>query len=440
MWSALCGASVAQVAPAPEQVLWATDPAVRATLYAGMGRYAAQVERVTGLLRRGLAEPSAACRLGALRAVGDLGVKAGDLAPDIADRLLDAEPNVRAAATKALGRVRPDLEVACQRLNAVFAAARDTIEAPVAVAEVSWEEWQLTRADSRFDLARPESAAIDGLYPRLPPETVARLVGECGANEPERIAEALHEIARLDGLPVALVEAAVPLVAHADFRVRRAALQALAKVSGRQEVFAATTKCLRDKVDVVQDAAIKTVDTRTPEYRRVLLPEFLALLRSGDARSQLATLRRVGSFVEHVDTLTPALLDLIAAKDPVRVQWALHALGELRPSDPATVLKIVHQLDATDLSVRLRAAEALARIGARAERLALAPLYRVLAEDDVDLVRAAAVSALGRIYADDRQVRLTLVAALQDRQGRVAGAAERCWRALATRSATPGTR
>lgn len=109
---------------------------------------------------------------------------------------------------------------------------------------------------------------------------------------------------------------------------------------------------------------------------------------------------------------------------------AIAAIAQLTSESPAAAAVLEGALDAADPAVRLLVVEAIGRAGAGAQFVAMRRLESVLLRDPVDLVRARAAWALGRISSGERDAVASLAVALRDSVPAVRAAAARALAAV----------
>ena len=175
----------------------------------------------------------------------------------------------------------------------------------------------------------------------------------------------------------------VQLLAATDFRVRRAAAEAL----GHMGAFAAEEllTALTHKSDLVRQSAMAGLRVAEQEA----CPTLLAALQNKQITRRRAAIEALGML--RVLGAAPALKDCLLDPD-AETRWrAAAALGELHALQAAP--ELITCLTDKDSQVRWAAATALGQIG---ERSAVTPLVTCL-KDEQDVVKAAAVWALGQL-------------------------------------------
>jgi len=367
---------------------------------------AQDAEAVVAELRQAMRAEQASARAEAVRRAGELGPQGLVLLDAVVARLTDDENEVRLAASLATAQLRPDLSAACQKLTTLF------------------------RDGSEFGLG----GGAGGLFepdPRQPPtrEEVERLV--TGLSDPDawgKVWLALREVRDLKPIPAPIVEAIVPLLANDSEPVRRLAAVQLGRAPDHPAVFPALLETLDSEHTRMRVLAVDALPVDTPERRVASRDRLLALLRDAQRSVRMAVLRKLVSFDDQAAEVAPALAAVVELGDDELSRRALKTLRRLRPASIDAIAAVARLLEHEDVSLAVAAARSLGSCKSHVDA-ALPSLFEAARSDSVPL-RAAAVDALQYVGPERTDVRLVLLAALQDPAPAVAQRAMRCWEYL----------
>jgi HEAT repeat protein len=377
---------------------------------------------LTALLRRH-ADPQA--RAAAALALGKIGVAEDEVVDSLAQALrTDGNSAVRQAAAAGLGGLGKNPRAAEALVRALPAARPVGPAASAALAAMGADALPaLEQAiQSPQKAVRPGVLSALERMARTPPPSPTRLVAvlRVGLKDDdkfsrERAANALGAIG--PAAEPAVSDLVAELAATEDPAVRRAAAWALGRIGPKASAAVPTLK----------ELAVYGMATERPTAARALaaidLDSALPLLQEWLAqqdpwpRSAVETLGSLGP------RALPALRDALGHRSPGVRRAAASAVGALGAHGKGAVPELAKMLRDPDASARAGAARALGQIGsaARAATLALVPALK----DENSGVRQNVAQALGLIGADGKEAGPPLAGALSDPDAEVRTAAAR---------------
>ncbi|HVK07386.1 MAG TPA: HEAT repeat domain-containing protein [Gemmataceae bacterium] len=367
-----------------------------------------RVELAVTTLRAALADPSAAVRVGATQALGEIGPAAGEAVPDLIGVLRDADETVRCRAAEALGRIGAEAavpaltdeladpspavqEAAARALGAFRLAAEGAVSALVLLLQHPEEGVRQAAAD-----------AI-GRIGTLPEEATATLVDSLASRDTlvrAQTAEALGAIGEAAGDAVpALVEA----LDDGSDRVRAKAAEALGKIgNGAAEVAVPSlVRALRDKDNWVSALAAEALG-EMGEAAEEAVPSLVRSLGHINPLVRANAAEALGKMGEVAAVALPALEKAAGDEDGgVRAQ-ALRAVGEVAGPGPGSDRVFLAGFGDADPRVRASAAEAMGQRGVADEATVEAILP--LLEDANDQVKFHVIQALPKLAGPTPEV------------------------------------
>lgn len=367
-----------------------------ATLLAGLQGQAAEaegtVEKWVGALKG--EDPKA--RAEAARALGVLGAKAKDAAPALVEALDDAEGTVRVRAAAALGQVGGPLKRA---LPVLLTARNDPDDRVREQAETAWKRFGPgVRATV---LAMPELLQRNNVQGT---QKAAAAVSKQGLQAVPAMIDVLsleHTTVISPGIfvtPVPTVGNIFPRPSfgsnnrlQANSRLRTVAIEALGKLG--PEVIPTLLVALKDRDAAVRDGAVQALALLKPDNGEVLTA-IIGALHDRDAWVRQRAVQALGKTGKSSPIALEALVDALKHQDTMVRRAAVQALapqdanreqfvttfqsggmmsmmqqvpgpGTIPPlglTQAATIPGLIAALDDSDSYVRLRAAEALARL------------------------------------------------------------------------------
>jgi HEAT repeat protein len=320
-----------------------------------------RVRTAVSALAASLADPDAAVRSGAARALGRIGPAAAPAVPNLLQLLKDADETVRCRTAEALGQVRD-------------AAAVPALAAELAGPGSPLKEVAVRALGEFKEAARPAVPALVALL-NDPDEFVRHAAGET--------------VARVGPLPGAAAAALTAGLASPDTLVQAQTAESLGAVG----VAAATAA-----------------------------PALVAALASGSDRVRAKAAEALGKIGEAVaEVAVPSLVLALRDRDNWVSALAAEALGEMGEAAEEAVPALIRSLRHLNPLVRANAAEALGKLG-EAGSAALASLAAAAADAD-GLVRTQAIRAFGDIAPPGPEAEAVLIAGLRDTEPRVRAAA-----------------
>lgn len=448
-------------------------------------KYRAQlILRFQEALRSSLKEGSVISRLAAITMVSELGVSVQGADPsnalgqvftkDLLELVKDSNPEISAAAARALGKVAPDSKEALDALGKLLDSANPRqrlagVEALLEILQIHYDvaftgSKQAIRVDTA-QLSRVSTQVIPyaakGL--RLPePEvrkrsaeamhqaslTLARYIRRYSVDNPGTLELSASDRKLWAPLVQSLAEHADAVVhglRDSDAEVRRLAARTLENMGSSREVLerpfvpapapakenrgaaepASGPKLgllpageLQLAAELQANAQAVGEDPLLPALRKSI-PSLLKALEDPDVRVRLAALDMLETLGTEAVSATPTLNKLLG--DPNKfVRWsAARTLGKIGVSPVAgqTADGLIKLLKDSDLDLQLTASLALEKLGP-AMRSAVPALVEALHAPDANL-RIAAMRALVGIGRDAEPALPEITAALADKDSRV---------------------
>ena len=361
-------------------------------------------------------------------ALGRIGSAA---APALIGELGSSSSRVRAAAARALSWVRPASPEAVERLIVAFRDDENTVRRNASEALGNYGEAvapRLAKAlGSEEDATRRGAArALSLMGSGAKPATDA-LAGALADKDPEVRSSAVSALSKA-GLPAArLVPLLMPRLEDSEAAVRGAAVQALSRQRAADVSRELGTLLEGGGEETIQ--AVALVAERLGSRARAVLPGLVAAaLRIDKLQGETPLARSLGVFGEEAASLIlKKLAEPVAPEDTARLMMALRftaatsveilrdelkrgpaparlgaaqALGAAGEPGRAALSELLGGLEDADPLLRATCIGSLAALGIPAKEYAEA-LF-VLIEDPDEKVRAAAVSAAGKIEKNQR--------------------------------------
>lgn len=351
------------------------------------------VEALAAALREGAPEDA--------RALARLALDAGALRllPAIAElgARVELDPETRAALFELGPRALEPLEaVVHERSLDAPEVARWALEAAIEIASVFGSQDARSRLEHLAVEFQPTVGdVVLPSEPQLPHDSLdpAALRDHLTDEDPERRRAALDLAASVDDVDA--FEVVVLACTDEDEAVRVAALRAIRRVRAPERVgqgIAVGLAALDDAAGAVRTEAMQTLSSLDPSLDRVPVQTLVRSLADPDPRVVLATLRALGSAAATVradDELAGALERLLWRADPAIAREALFPLDTHAVASDES--RVIEALGHPHWSVRLRAAELLARTTSLSRRARAAVEARRACEEH-DLVRDALAS------------------------------------------------
>jgi len=400
-----------------------------------LGRLGHRSRPAVAELISGLSDPVPEIRAATAAALGQIGW--GEANPALIAALRDPERAVRSAAAAALARTKPDKRKAIPALAASLRADPLGHGDPAVETLGAMGEPAVPVAIELLQEANPElTSSGAALLAKLGPAATAAIPSLINAfHRPERqirhlAAEALASV----GEPA--IEALTLALRDRDPRLRGGAARAL-QLMGKQAspAIAALIAVLAepeppdDPTPPQSDDSEEGSNSPQPSpsgYQAALVaigrasvPALLQQLESSDHSPRVHAVRTIGFLGEQGRAAVPRLIGLLGHPD-IRLE-AAWALGRIGTPARAAVPMLISALKNRDAGLRLRAAEALGRIGENSpgqrtplvKRGVVAALASALKDPD-RRVRAAAAAACSRIGSQASAAAPELVALLRD--------------------------
>jgi len=411
------------------------DQEIRLEALRRLGRLGHRSRPAVADLISGLSDPALEIRAATADALGQIGWSEAN--PALIAALRDPEREVRSAAAAALARTRPDKRKAIPALAASLRADPLGYGDPAVETLAAMGEPAVPVAIELLQEANPElTSSGAALVAKLGPAATATIPSLIKAlHRPERqirdlAAEALASI----GDPA--IEAITLALRDRDPRVRGGAARALQLMGNRgSPAIAALIAMLADPEPPDDSRPAESDDSEegsnSPQPRpsayqaalvaigRASVPALLQQLESTDHSARVRAVRTIAFLREQGKAAVPRLIALLGHPD-IRVE-AAWALGRIGTPARAAVPMLISALKNRDAGLRLRAAEALGRIGEHSpqqrtpliNRGVVAALASALKDPDYR-VRAAAAAACSRVGPQASAASPELVASLRD--------------------------
>lgn len=380
-----------------------------------------------------------------LQSIGEPLTLTRTLTPVVARLLSVADPAIRLAAARTLGRIDPDLESVLPPLieMAKSADAAKRIAAAAALGEVMQGTAQPWLAQEFNSVLLPDR--------QIAVENAVKLLPMAGASAADPSPEVRCRSLKTMALAARLLEQLMPPIQQEtrDPREVQPLTQAL------QNQLMSVNRCLRDKHSEVKVQAMKVLEETARARQRwlqqlgrklepgetledplatglaVALPNLAATLADLDVTVRRATLDVLEVYGPLATAAAPATA--LALRDPDRfVRWAaVRTLGTIGPAARPAIPALTKLLQDPDLDVRQAAATALHTLDPKGEglppkpnqpasapRSSLPALLQALTHDSVE-VRLTALHSIGTMGANARPAIPLLTATLRDPDPRV---------------------
>lgn len=325
------------------------------------------IDATVSTLRYALADSSAAVRSKAANALGRIGPRAAEAAPDLIALLKDRDEIVRCEAAESLGKVRGSEETA---VNALIELLQDHTPA--------------VKASAARALGALKEAAAPAVVALVP------LLQDLDESVRTTAAEAIGQVGALDN---AAKDSLVQGLGSADDMVRAQTAIALGTIGDlAQETAPALVEALADANDRVRAKAVQALGKIGDGAAEVAVPSLMRALRDQDNGVSALAAEALGQMGDSADEAVPALMRALWHINRQVRGNAAESLGKLGVAALRARGALEGACRDEDGTVRSQAVRALGALGP-----AETSWHVVLTglQDPVPQVRAAAVEAIG---------------------------------------------
>jgi HEAT repeat protein len=352
---------------------------------------------IVATLRGALGDPSAAVRVRAASALGQLGAAAADATPALVGALRDADETVRCQSATALGEIR--------------AANGEVVTALAALLTEPSSPLKVAAAGALKELNAAAAPAVPALVD---------LLQDRDEGVRKAAAAAIGQIGTLDGQAgQELVEG----LSSPDNVVRAQTAEALGVIGevAAEDAAPALVEALADHNDQVRGKAAEALGRLGEAAADVAVPGLVRALRDGDNWVSALAADALGEMGDAADGAVPSLVHALSHMNPQVRASAAAALGKLGDAAGSARPALVTAIQDDDGYVRAQAVRALAQMG-RPDADVRRVVRSALTDADPQ-VRAAAAEAIGEWADADADDLAGLIAALDDQTDQVKVAA-----------------
>lgn len=165
--------------------------------------------------------------------------------------------------------------------------------------------------------------------------------------------------------PPEFERALAALLTHKEYLLRRAAINALAKIEIELDTTVASLAKLLNRGDEgIPQLGAAGILLRYPQHEGQAVAEYVRAFKQDDAFHRTGTLLTLAQFGEHGKPLTPHVIKLLEEDPDSQVRgWAAYTLAAIK-ADPTIALPALSKaLEDSDSGVREEALDALASYG-----------------------------------------------------------------------------